>query len=122
MTMRRLSSAVLPRLPYTVPPGSSSLAPPSPSACASRLPPLLLYNCGPTIYSPPHIGHAYSTILLDFYSLCVLRCNPRVPVITCGGLTDVDSKIIKHSKELASQRGEDFQWRHYKEVVVSRER
>lgn len=62
-----------------------------------------LYNCGPTVYSHSHLGHARTYISADIV-LRILRKYFNYDVHFVQNITDIDDKIILTSKE----HNEDF--------------
>ncbi len=56
-----------------------------------------MYVCGPTVYDDPHIGNARPIVVFDILYKLFKKKYPRVTYVR--NITDVDDKIIKHSKE-----------------------
>jgi cysteinyl-tRNA synthetase len=72
------------------------------------------YQCGPTVYSDSHIGHARTYISLDIIHR-IMRNYLNYNLIVCQNITDIDDKIIIKSndenidfKELSSKYEKDF--------------
>ena len=61
--------------------------------------PLLFYVCGPTVYGPPHLGHARATITYDILRRFLTWKGRRV--VHVSNITDIDDKII----DTAASRG-----------------
>jgi cysteinyl-tRNA synthetase len=57
-----------------------------------------MYLCGPTTYTPAHIGHAYSAICFDTIRRSLQFLGYEVRYVR--NVTDVDDKIIKRAAEL----------------------
>ncbi|KAG0727966.1 putative cysteine--tRNA ligase, mitochondrial [Chionoecetes opilio] len=77
---------------------------------------LTWYNCGPTVYDSAHLGHALCYVKIDI----VRRIMTRVfdlNVIMVMGITDIDDKIIKRSKELGVSYREVTE--HYEQEFFS---
>ena len=63
------------------------------------------YVCGPTVYAPPHIGHARCYVTLDFYRRVQHRlyllssCSNgnHLSPLTIMNVTDIDDKIVARS-------------------------
>ncbi len=64
--------------------------------------PLLFYVCGPTVYGPPHLGHARATITYDILRR-FLSWKGRA-VVHVSNITDIDDKII----DTAAARGSEW--------------
>ncbi len=57
-----------------------------------------MYVCGPTVQSPPHIGHGRSAVAFDVVRRFLLWAGFEVRFVQ--NFTDVDDKIIKRAAEL----------------------
>ncbi|KAK6640914.1 hypothetical protein RUM44_012612 [Polyplax serrata] len=57
------------------------------------------YICGPTVYDSAHVGHASSYVRFDIIRRILENFFNVKPVIAIG-VTDIDDKIIKRSKQL----------------------
>lgn len=59
---------------------------------------VIWYQCGPTVYSDSHIGHARTYVALDaIRRICKEYLNYNI--ILCQNITDIDDKIITRSSE-----------------------
>jgi cysteinyl-tRNA synthetase len=56
------------------------------------------YQCGPTVYSDSHIGHARTYISLDVIQR-IMKNHFNYNLIVCQNITDIDDKIIIKSQE-----------------------
>jgi cysteinyl-tRNA synthetase len=56
------------------------------------------YQCGPTVYSDSHIGHARTYISLDIIHR-IMRNYLGYNLIVCQNITDIDDKIINKSNQ-----------------------
>ena len=56
-----------------------------------------MYVCGPTPYTPAHIGHAYSAISFDTIRRALTFLGYDVTYVR--NVTDIDDKIINRAKE-----------------------
>eukprot|EP01035_Chromulina_nebulosa_P012389 gene12389-16510_t len=61
--------------------------------------PIAWYQCGPTVYSESHIGHARTYIGLDIIRR-ILKDYFGYNIIVCQNVTDIDDKIINKSNDL----------------------
>ena len=75
---------------------------------------VIWYQCGPTVYSDSHIGHARTYISLDIIHR-IMRNYLNYNLIICQNITDIDDKIIIKSneenidfKDLSSKYEKDF--------------
>ena len=75
---------------------------------------IIWYQCGPTVYSDSHIGHARTYISLDIIHR-IMKNYLGYNLIICQNITDIDDKIIIKSnnegisfKELSSKYEQDF--------------
>ena len=59
---------------------------------------VLMYVCGPTVYSETHIGHAKSAVVFDLVHRYLTYKGYDVRIIK--NYTDIDDKIINRSNEL----------------------
>ena len=57
---------------------------------------VIWYQCGPTVYSDSHIGHARTYISLDIIHR-IMRNYLGYNLIVCQNITDIDDKIINKS-------------------------
>lgn len=55
--------------------------------------------CGPTVYDSAHIGHASSYVRFDIIRR-ILNKTFGVDMVVVMGITDIDDKIIKRTKEV----------------------
>lgn len=63
-----------------------------------------MYVCGPTVYGPAHVGHAYFAICFDVIRRYLEHTGYRV--LYAQNFTDVDDKIIHRARELGIDPGE----------------
>ncbi|EGG17838.1 cysteinyl-tRNA synthetase [Cavenderia fasciculata] len=56
------------------------------------------YSCGPTVYDSSHLGHARTYVTIDIIQR-IINDYFNYNVIHVMGMTDIDDKIIKKSKE-----------------------
>jgi len=59
--------------------------------------PIKIYLCGPTVQSPPHLGHGKSVVAFDIL-VRYLRSQKK-EVIYVRNITDIDDKIIEKALE-----------------------
>ena len=59
---------------------------------------VIWYQCGPTVYSDSHIGHARTYISLDIIQ-SIMNNYLGYNLIVCQNITDIDDKIITRSNE-----------------------
>ncbi|KAK8799429.1 hypothetical protein WA158_002644 [Blastocystis sp. Blastoise] len=59
---------------------------------------LTWYSCGPTVYDDSHIGHARNYVSIDIAQR-IFKYWYGKTLFTSMGITDIDDKIIKRSKE-----------------------
>ena len=64
--------------------------------------PIRLYLCGPTVQSPPHLGHGKSVVSFDILVRYLKSLSQKV--IYVRNITDIDDKII----EKAVEEGVDY--------------
>lgn len=57
------------------------------------------YACGPTVYDDVHIGHLRCYLALDCFRRIIEHYEPGITVQLVVGITDIDDKIIKRSRE-----------------------
>ena len=57
-----------------------------------------LFDCGPTVYDLPHLGHAKTYTQFDFLVSLLRACGFAVTYVQ--NITDVDDKIIRRAREL----------------------
>jgi cysteinyl-tRNA synthetase len=58
-----------------------------------------VYNCGPTVYSEPHIGNARAAVVADQVVRVLREVYGKDAVTYARNLTDIDDKIIKAANE-----------------------
>src|SRR5262247_2096441 len=56
-----------------------------------------LYVCGPTVYSPSHIGHMVGPVIFDTIKRYLTYCGYQVTWVV--NITDVDDKLIAQQRE-----------------------
>ena len=59
--------------------------------------PIRLYLCGPTVQSPPHLGHGKSVVSFDILIRYLKSLSQKV--IYVRNITDIDDKIIEKAVE-----------------------
>jgi len=64
--------------------------------------PMRLYLCGPTVQSPPHLGHGKSVVSFDVLVRYLKSLSQKVTYVR--NITDIDDKII----EKAIEEGVDY--------------
>lgn len=64
-----------------------------------------MYVCGPTVYDVPHIGHARSAYVFDYFRRYMEYSG--LDVFFVRNVTDVDDKIIKKASEELAQIGDN---------------
>lgn len=57
------------------------------------------YQCGPTVYDIPHIGHAACYVKFDLIRR-IMEEFFSIDIVMVMGITDIDDKIIEKSREL----------------------
>jgi len=58
---------------------------------------ILVYVCGPTVYSYAHIGNARPAVVFDILVRFLRKCYPEVTYVR--NITDIDDKINKAAKD-----------------------
>lgn len=58
---------------------------------------ILMYVCGPTVYSYPHLGNARSVVIYDLLFRVLDSIFPKVTYVR--NITDIDDKINKAAKD-----------------------
>jgi cysteinyl-tRNA synthetase len=56
-----------------------------------------MYVCGPTVYSPSHIGHMVGPVIFDTIKKYLTYCGYEVAWVV--NITDVDDKLIQRARE-----------------------
>src|SRR6185503_19439991 len=59
-----------------------------------------MYVCGPTVYSPSHIGHMVGPVIFDTIKRYLTYLGYQVTWVV--NITDVDDKLIVRAKELGT--------------------
>src|SRR5262245_17990615 len=59
-----------------------------------------MYVCGPTVYTPSHIGHMVGPVIFDSVKRYLTYLGYRVTWVV--NITDVDDKLIVRAKELGT--------------------
>jgi len=59
--------------------------------------PMKFYLCGPTVQSPPHLGHGKSVVSFDVLVRYLRSLNQKVTYVR--NITDIDDKIIEKAVE-----------------------
>ncbi|MGC8481239.1 MAG: cysteine--tRNA ligase [Acidimicrobiales bacterium] len=78
---------------------------------------LTLYNCGPTVYDDPHIGHGRAILTFDLLRRYLEYRG--VSVTHVSNITDIDDKIIERAsdrKVLPSEIAEEYETRWWAAV------
>ena len=60
--------------------------------------PISFYICGPTVYAPPHLGHARTYITFDIIRRIISKYF-SMNITLAMNITDVDDKIIRATRE-----------------------
>ena len=58
-----------------------------------------MYVCGPTVYDRAHIGNARTVVVFDMLYRLLREIYGKNKVFYARNYTDVDDKIINHSRE-----------------------
>ncbi|XP_044738471.1 probable cysteine--tRNA ligase, mitochondrial isoform X2 [Chrysoperla carnea] len=81
------------------------------------------YTCGPTVYSPAHIGHACTYIRLDTIQN-ILKRFFNYNIVSVVNITDIDDKIIQRCTDSSlkefTRRHENEFWDDMKQVGVQK--
>jgi cysteinyl-tRNA synthetase len=78
---------------------------------------LTLYNCGPTVYDDPHIGHGRAILTFDLLRRYLEYRGVNVTHVS--NITDIDDKIIERAAErqvLPSEIAEEYEARWWAAV------